>query len=310
MMDAILAGLSDGVIVVDGRGSVTVANPRALSIFGCDADIIGRKLSYLMPLGELADALTEGRAAVFETDRAGRIYLVRVQPLECGNNLAVLSDVTENREHTRRREEFFANASHELKTPLTAIIGFAEILAANAAPDQRELTEKITRQSARMRSLVEGMLELAKLEGGQPINPAPCELAAAIHEILSDLESAIHEREVLVKLTGTATVQAEAAHLYDLLKNIIENAVRYNKQGGKIRIKITRNTLTVRDTGIGISHQDQSKIFERFYRVEKSRTTGGSGLGLSIAKHVCHLYGWRLSLRSKPEVGTEVRVEF
>jgi two-component system phosphate regulon sensor histidine kinase PhoR len=231
--------------------------------------------------------------------------------------MVVMSDVTENRENAKRREEFFANASHELKTPLTAIKGFNELAAINNKDEGiNKYIGSITRETDRMLSLIGDMLKLSELENTQDINPAPVSIAKVVNEVRETLSTSITEKEINVELVGDGTVEAEPGHVYELVKNLLENAVRYNNQGGRISVTIENNKrnvwLFVFDDGIGISPEEQTRIFERFYRVEKSRSqrSGGTGLGLSIVKHICALYGWKLSLKSKLGVGTEITVVF
>jgi two-component system phosphate regulon sensor histidine kinase PhoR len=230
--------------------------------------------------------------------------------------IVVLSDVTESRENAKQREEFFANASHELKTPLTAIKGFNELTAINNKDENiNKYIDSITRETDRMLSLISDMLKLSELESQYDINPVSVALSKVANEVREVLSTSISEKNIIFEMTGEATVTAEQAHIYELLKNLVENAVRYSNQGSKVSVIIENKKtvqLTVSDNGIGIAPQEQTRIFERFYRVEKSRSqrSGGTGLGLSIVKHICALYDWKLSLKSKFGVGTEIIVLF
>jgi len=227
-------------------------------------------------------------------------------------------NVTESRENAKRREEFFANASHELKTPLTAIKGFNELTAINNKDENiSKYIDSITRETDRMLTLIGDMLKLSELESAQEINPVPVSLAAVVNEVSDTMSTAINEKSIIFETFGDdCMVTAEQGHIYELVKNLIENAVRYNNHGGRVLVVIESDKnlvrLTVADNGISIPHEEQARIFERFYRVEKSRSqrSGGTGLGLSIVKHICALYGWKVSLKSKPGVGTEITVLF
>jgi len=163
-----------------------------------------------------------------------------------------------------------------------------------------------------MLSLIGDMLRLSELENTRVLNPTQISLAKIVSEVQTAEEPLISEKGIVFEASGDAAVTAEAGHVYELAKNLIENAARYNTRGGKIIVRIEPARFVVTDNGIGISPEEQNRIFERFYRVEKSRSgkSGGTGLGLSIVKHVCALYGWKLSLKSKLGVGTEVSVEF
>jgi two-component system phosphate regulon sensor histidine kinase PhoR len=231
--------------------------------------------------------------------------------------MVVLSDVTESRENTKRREEFFANASHELKTPLTAIKGFNELTALNNKDESiGKYINSITRETDRMLSLISDMLKLSELENTQETNPVTVSLSKAAHEVSEVLSASINDKALTFEVDGDAMVSAEQDHIYEIMKNLIETAVRYNTQNGKVTVTVKHDIksvrLTISDNGIGIPPEEQTRIFERFYRVEKSRSqrNGGTGLGLSIVKHICALYDWTLSVKSKLGVGTEVTVAF
>jgi len=310
-LDYILNNISDGIFAVDEDKNITLINNSALNIFNVTPDILGKNIIYLSNENLLDNN-------IFEIILNGKIYLATVKRLpDTKLTMAVLSDVTENRENSKRREEFFANASHELKTPLTAIKGFNELTAINNKDENiKKYIDSITRETDRMLSLIGDMLKLSELENAQNINPVSVSLAKIVNEVREVLSTAINEKSILFEVVGDAVINAEQEHIYELVKNLIENSVRYNNQNGKVSVMVESDKKSVRlivsDNGIGISPEDQTRIFERFYRVEKSRSqrSGGTGLGLAIVKHICTLYGWKLSLKSKLGVGTEVTVIF
>ena len=321
-LDYILGNIGDGLIVLDPDKNITLINPSALSIFSAKPDVVGKNLSYLSFDKELTEAVNicadDAGAALFELSQNGRIYLAAVKRLpDTGLTMAAFSDVTENRENAKRREEFFANASHELKTPLAAIKGFNELTEINNKDEKiGKFVDGISRETDRMLTLIGDMLKLSELENTPGIDPAPVSLAQAVADVREALAPAISEKAIMFGFSGDAVVNAESGHVYELIKNLAENAVRYSERGGRVTVTAVGGkngaSLTVADDGIGISPEEQSRIFERFYRVEKSRSVrgGGTGLGLSIVKHICALYDWKLSLKSKPGVGTEVTVAF
>ncbi len=320
--DYILNNISDGIFLIDEHKDIVFINSSALEIFNAKENVTGKNLNYLSYDKTLCETIDEnvshGKKSRFEIVIHGRIYFTTVKRLpETSLTMTALSDVTENRENAKRREEFFANASHELKTPLTAIRGFSELCALNNKDETiGKYIESINRETDRMLSLVSDMLKLSELENMRELSPVPLSLAKTVNEIRGVLSTAITEKSITFETEGDALVKAEPGHIYELVKNLAENAVRYNNHNGKVFIKIESDEdstrLTVSDDGIGISSEDQTRLFERFYRVEKSRSVknGGTGLGLSIVKHICVLYGWKLSLQSKPGVGTSVRVVF
>ena len=318
----ILNNIGDGVFAVDENKNIAMINSAALGIFDAGPDIADKNVSYLFydkPLtAALDDCVSHEKSSLFEFAWGGKIYLATVKRLpQTKLAMVILSDITDSRENAKRREEFFANASHELKTPLTAIKGFNELTAINNKDANIvKYIDSITRETDRMLSLIGDMLKLSELENTRKLSPAPVSLAKAANEVRETLSSAIAEKSIALDIIGDGIADAEPGHVYELVKNLVENAVRYNNQGGRVSVTIEsdkRDTwLTVSDDGIGISPEEQTRIFERFYRVEKSRSgrSGGTGLGLSIVKHICDLYGWELSLKSKLGVGTEIKARF
>ncbi|MCL2392270.1 MAG: ATP-binding protein [Oscillospiraceae bacterium] len=318
----VLNNIGDGLFIIDENANIALVNGIALDIFDVTTHIINRKVTYLtndtVLKNSVEDCIAQAKSSLFELVLNGKIYLVTIKRLmDTGLTMVVLSDVTESRESAKRKEEFFSNASHELKTPLTAIKGFNELSVINNKDDSiNKYIEGISRESNRMMSLIDDMLKLSELENAETVNPVPVALAKTVSEVCEAMAFAITDKHIIFESKGDAIVAAEPRHIYELVKNLVENAVRYNDNGGKITVSIENNKntmyLTVSDNGIGISPAEQTRIFERFYRVEKSRSVknGGTGLGLSIVKHICSLYGWNLSLKSRLGVGTEVKINF
>jgi two-component system phosphate regulon sensor histidine kinase PhoR len=231
--------------------------------------------------------------------------------------LVLQNSFTENRENAKRREEFYENASHELKTPLTAIRGFNELTALNSKDESiRKYINGIARETDRLMLIISDMLKLSELESLKLAEVSPASLGNIISEVRETVSSALAQKSIVFETEGHGTIMADPKHIYELVKNLVENAIRYNNPKGKVTVTIENNDntvrLTVSDNGIGISTAEQKRIFERFYRVEKNRTTsgGGTGLGLAIVKQICALYDWKLSLKSELGVGTDVIVEF
>ena len=318
----ILNNISDGIFAVDKDRTISFINNAAIRAFDVTRDITGRDLNYLTYEKALVtavdDCISQDKTSLFEMTGGGKIHLVTVKRLpDTSLTMVMLSDITESRESAKLREDFFANASHELKTPLTAIKGFNELTEINNKDEKiNKYIDSITRETDRMLALIGDMLKLSELESTQAVKVESVSLLKVVHEVRDTLSSVIAEKSLTVDIVGDGTVQAEPEHIYELVKNLVENAVRYNNQEGRISVTIESEKnvtwLFVYDDGIGISPKEQDRIFERFYRVEKSRSqkNGGTGLGLSIVKHICALYGWKLSLKSKLGVGTEIKVMF
>ena len=318
----ILNNIGDGLFVVDEAAVISLVNSSALNIFNAAPDIKGKKLNYMISdkvlTDEIEDCINNSKNSLLELALNGKTYITTIKRLpDTKQTMVALVDITESRENSKRREDFFANASHELKTPLTAIKVFNDLTALNNKDSSiSKHINGIACESDRMMLLINNMLKLSELENTATIEPVSISLNKIVSEVLETVSAAFKEKSITFETKGDAIVASEPEHIYELVKNLIENAARYNNQGGKVFVTIKSHKkfarLTVSDNGIGISPEEQTRIFERFYRVEKSRSvkSGGTGLGLSIVKHICALYGWNLSLKSKFGVGTDVAVDF
>jgi two-component system phosphate regulon sensor histidine kinase PhoR len=321
-MSYILNNIGDGFLLVDEDANIAFVNDIVLDMFDVTPNIIGKKMNYLtndnVLTNSVEDCVTESSSGSLDFALNGRIYLVTIKRLmDTVLTMVVLSDVTESRESAKRNEEFFTNASHELRTPLTAIKGFNELAVIyNKDEKIKSYIDAVSSESNRMISLIDDMMKLSELDNAKALKPIPISLAKSVDEVRKTISFAIAEKSIIFESSGDALIFAEPKHVYDIIKNLVENAMRYNKHSGKVTVTIDNNEnfsrLTVSDNGIGMSPAEQTRIFERFYRVEKSRSikNGGTGLGLAIVKHICSLYGWELSLKSKLGVGTEVIIKF
>ena len=246
----------------------------------------------------LAGQDTEGLELSVTRDTT-RVLVARVAPVVAAGRGAVLvmHDITELRQADQVRRDFVANVSHELRTPLTAIKGYAEALLDDGEdPEAREkFLDIIHRHATRMERLVKDLLRLARLDAGQEtVELVPCDIEGLLRGIANDFESAAAQKQQTINLVvapEAQTLTTDAAKLHDIARNLIENAVNYTPDGGTIDVLAAvsngRFQLTVSDTGPGIPPADIGRVFERFYRVDKSRTRpGGTGLGLSIVKHL------------------------
>lgn len=320
-LDYILNNVSDAIVVCDEGATVRAINSAAKKIFGLQS-AEGKTIEAVTGSREFCAAVkrcvTEKKDGFAEVEIDSRYFLCTVKNTESGLTIAVLSDVTDSKTSEKTRLEFFANASHELKTPLTAIKGFNELIGMNAKGEIKEYSEKIEKETQRMLSLINDMLNLNKLENSSvnAENLTPVSVGDAMGEAASELSVLAKSKNVTINVSGDAKLKIEKEHLYELVKNLIENAVRYNVEGGSVDASVKRENgktvVSVSDTGIGIDAESRSRIFERFYRVDKSRSraTGGTGLGLAIVKHVCELYGARIDLSSRLGVGTVITVTF
>ncbi len=317
-LDYILGNISDGIIVIDEHGTVGVMNKVARGVFGGDG-FIGRNYSVLSAdeglMNAISSAIGNKTASEYEFENDGRIYLTSVNSLENGYTVIVMSDITEMRNGEKMRGEFFANASHELKTPLTAIRGFNDLIAMKTSDEEiKGFTAKTDKELTRILALISDMLDLSKLEANKVPVKEKLDLRAVAEEVESSLAGLAEKKKVTVTVDGQGFVEMEKEHAVELVKNLVENGIRYNNEGGFVKVKISREAgkvrLSVEDNGIGIEDECQPRIFERFYRVNKSRSreTGGTGLGLAIVKHICALYKADIDLKSKYGAGTTITV--
>ncbi len=305
-MEAILASMIEGVLVVDEQGRLQLVNEAARRLLKLERESLNR--SYVEAIRHpgivdhigraLAGDETEGLELSVTRDTT-RTLVARVTPVVAAGRGAVLvlHDITDLRKADLVRRDFVANVSHELRTPLTAIKGYAEALLDDA--DDAEAREKfldiIHRHASRMERLVKDLLRLARLDAGQEgVELVPCDVEGLLKGIINDFEPIAAQKQQSIDTRvapEAATLMTDAAKLHDIARNLIENAVNYTPDGGAIDVSAGvangRFQLTVSDTGHGIAPDDLARVFERFYRVDKSRTRpGGTGLGLSIVKHL------------------------
>jgi two-component system phosphate regulon sensor histidine kinase PhoR len=323
-MAAILSGMVEGVLVVDGEGRLRLVNDAARRMLNLESDLIGRHYveAVRQPgvVRQLGAALRGEQGAPIEVPlgatEASRIFRAQATPATAsGGAVLVLHDISDLRRIDRVRRDFVANVSHELRTPLTAVRGYVEALLEDSGElDQRKkFLEVIDRHTARMERLVRDLLRLARLDALQEtVELRPIEPASLFHSVSSDLSERIDRKRIQVDVRVEAaaqTIEADTTKVHDVLRNLMENAVNYAPDGGRIelgaRLDGERVLLTVADNGPGVPDTDLERVFERFYRVDKSRTQdpGGTGLGLSIVRHLVELHGGRVKADNRKEGG-------
>jgi two-component system phosphate regulon sensor histidine kinase PhoR len=320
---AVLDGMVEGVLVVGPANEIVLANDRVADFWGARAPLIGRSVLEALRDADLDDLLRKAARSdepvarnlevVRPTHRTLRVQAARYPqaPRPRLGSVAVLHDVTELAHLEAMRREFVANASHELRTPLAAIRGFTETLL-SAAPvsdeHRRSYLEVIDRNARRLGNLVDDLLELSRIEsGGAVLELQPVDVAAVAAGLLRDLEPRLREKNVdaAVEAAGPALAWADPLAVWQILQNLLDNAIKYSETGGRIRVAADADPRRVRvrvsDTGAGIPERDLGRIFERFYRVDKarSRALGGTGLGLSIVKHLVQSQGGEITVESE-----------
>lgn len=324
----ILESLQDGVILYDNDLSVISINRAGLKLLGASDESGASTVPELARKPEIISgaekAANEDRTVTIESTVDGRILLVQVFPVSKSGidamhgGLMVIRDVTDKRMSEQLKADFFANAGHELKTPLTAISGFAELLENGLVPKDKKdyYIGKILTEAKRMSTIISDILEISSLENKTTAEEVTdCKLSEICTAVKECLEPAASARNVTIELSGDSfTVHAAYKHIYELVENIVSNAIKYNKDGGRVEITLHDvgeiGCIYVRDNGIGIPKESLNRVFERFYRVDKGRSTkeGSTGLGLSIVKHIVNCYGGTVTLDSELGKGTLVCV--
>ena len=324
--DQITGSMNEGLVLLDEAGAILSINPAARRLLDADGDCVGQDFLTVDRDVTMSDALRQAAEqghSEFRGERNGREYQFDVTRIQTEGRTAgtvlLVFDVTERAFAERNRREFTANVSHELKTPLQGIIGSAELLE-NGMVKQEDVPRfvgHIRAEAQRLVTLIGDIIRLSQLDEGEPMPTEPVELLAVAREVAENLRSAAETRNVTVEVTGTpATVSGVRRLLYEIVLNLCDNAIKYNTEGGRVEVEVAQDggtaAVTVRDTGIGIPPEHHSRVFERFYRVDKShsKASGGTGLGLSIVKHAVQYHHGVIQLKSEVGKGTEIRVTF
>ena len=324
--EQITGSMSEGLVLLDEAGVILSINPAARRLLDAAENCVGQDLLTVDRDVALSDALRQAAEqghSEFRGQRNGREYQFDVTRIQSEGRTAgtvlLVFDVTERAFAERNRREFTANVSHELKTPLQGIIGSAELLE-NGLVKQEDVPRfigHIRSEAQRLVTLIGDIIRLSQLDEGEPMPAAPVELLALAREAAESLQSAAAARNVTVTVEGEPVELTGVRRLlYEIVFNLCDNAIKYNTDGGRVQVTVTKENetaaVTVRDTGIGIPPDQQDRVFERFYRVDKShsKASGGTGLGLSIVKHAVQYHHGAIHLQSEVGKGTEIRVTF
>ena len=325
--DAVTASMNEGLVLLNPHGTVLSINSAALRILGVEKDCVGQDILTLnrsLALQELLRCAISGQHGERVLALEGRDYQMDSNPVyyegAVSGAVLLIFDVTEKKNAEQMRREFTANVSHELRTPLQTISGCAELLCGGLVKteDTDHFHQQIYAESQRMIRLVEDIINLSRLdEVAQDMECRDVDLYSLAREAVDALEGAAERAKVTLTLIGeSAPLRGIPQLLSGILTNLCDNAVKYNRPGGSVDVTVTNTAdavnLTVKDTGIGIPPEHQSRIFERFYRVDKSRSkeVGGTGLGLSIVKHAAMVHGAKINLESALGVGTTITIQF
>ena len=325
--ETIAENMSEGLLLTDTKGHILTHNSSIRRFFGVTDDINGQNILTLNRsevFREVFDNIKEGRHYENTVALGGRCCEVTANPVFDENNppcgaVILVIDVTEKEKREKLRREFTANVSHELKTPLTSILGISDMLKNGiVAPDDiKSFGADINKEARRLLNLVNDIIKLSELDEGAVGETETVDLLKTAKEAANSLAKTAEQRGIALSVEGeTAEIRAEESLVFEMIYNLCDNAVKYNKEKGSVTVTVGNNNgasfVSVKDTGIGIAPEYTERVFERFYRVDKSRSkhVGGTGLGLSIVKHIAASFGGTITLQSTLGEGTEITVTF
>ena len=320
----ITGSMREGLVLLDEKERVLSINPAACRLFDADERCVGQDFLTLDRSHDIrlaiADAMAQGHGEA-RAERGGRVWQFDVSRILSGTAAvgAVLLafDITERETAEQNRREFTANVSHELKTPLQGIIGSAELLENGMVQpdDVPRFVGHIRKEAQRLVTLIGDIIRLSQLDEGDEMPRETVDLLTLSQEAADDLTSAAEQKNVTISVTGESTcVSGVRRLLYEVIYNLCDNGVKYNVEGGSVSVRVGtedgRAVVSVADTGIGIAPEHRERIFERFYRVDKShsKASGGTGLGLSIVKHAVQYHHGTVELQSEEGKGTTIRI--
>lgn len=320
----ITSSMKEGLVLIDKNENILSINPAAMKIFSAETGCVGKSFLTLDRSRELNSAIKsafENGHSEMRREKDGFVYQLDISHIELNNSASgaviLAFDITEKESAEQARREFTANVSHELKTPLQGIIGSAELIENGMvkAEDMPRFVGHIRTEAQRLVNLVNDIIRLSQLDEGSAMQKEDFDLLSVANEAARDLENTAAEKGVSLSVSGESVfVNGIKRLLYEVIYNLGENAVKYNVENGSVFISVAKSgenaVITVKDSGIGIAPEHQSRIFERFYRVDKShsKSSGGTGLGLSIVKHAVMLHGGQIELESEPGCGTTIKV--
>ena len=323
--NVITGGLKEGLVLLNDAGNVVSINPAARRFFQVGNDCVGKDFLTLDRNPELSRAIREAEQSgksELQLSRDGHEYQFNISRVESGEEargVAILIfDVTDRLLAEQSRREFTANVSHELKTPLQTIMGSAELLENDMVKpeDRPRFIAHIRSEAARLVTLINDIIRLSQLDENTELPWEMVDLGQAAQAEAETLAQAAEEKHVRLTVCGSARLYAVSQLVHEILYNLCDNAIKYNVSGGSVDVRISETdwavTVSVADTGVGIPPDHQQRIFERFYRVDKShsKASGGTGLGLSIVKHAVQYLGGVIRVESTPGAGSTFTVTF
>lgn len=324
--EQITSNMKEALVLLDSMGRIVSINPAAKILFDIGSSCIGEDFLTIDRKQNMRIALSEANAqghADFRTKKNGREYQFDLSRIDSDSNnhgMVILAfDITEQVNAEKHRQEFTANVSHELKTPLQSIIGSAELMENGIVKDKDipRFIGHIRKEASRLVFLIDDIIRLSQLDEGTEMTREDVSLRVLSEEVCETLADAAKLKDVSLEVTGDdGIINGVRRLLYEVVYNLCDNAIKYNNPGGHIKISIAEQQevvqISVSDNGIGIAPEHQDKIFERFYRVDKSHSkqSGGTGLGLSIVKHAVQYHNGKITVNSEPNKGTTFSILF
>lgn len=324
--EQIISSMNEGLILLDEHGMILSMNAAAKKIFAVKKDVNGSDFLLVDRTSKMSKAIwsaLEGKHSEYTEERNGNEYQFTINPIKSDGKILgaviLVFDITDRAFAARNRQEFTANVTHELKTPLQSIIGSAELLENGLVKpeDTERFIGNIRKEASRLVNLINDIIRLSQLDENHEPAIETVDLMEVAREVVEVLAPSAAKRNIEVYLKGEpCTIYGVRRYIYEIIYNLFDNAIRYNKDGGKVTITTGKDSgqaaVSVSDTGIGIAPEHQNRIFERFYRVDKShsKATGGTGLGLSIVKHAVQYHSGKITLDSELGKGTTIKIVF
>ena len=324
--DQITGNMKEALVLLDNTYRILSINPAAKTLFGADFVCIGEDFLAIDRKQNMRQAIEKANSeghADFRSEKNGKCYQFDLSRIDSdGKNCGIVIlafDITHQTNAEKHRQEFTANVSHELKTPLQSIIGSAELMENGIVKDEDipRFVGRIRKEASRLVTLIDDIIRLSQLDEGHDMPREDVSLLVLAEEVCDTLSDAARIKDVSVEVTGdNGVINGVRRLLYEIIYNLCDNAIKYNRSGGSVKVDVIQNTdkviLKVQDTGIGIPPEHHDKIFERFYRVDKSHSkqSGGTGLGLSIVKHAVQYHHGKITVDSEQGKGTAISVIF
>ena len=323
-LESVISNMSEALVILNRSNRILSMNSSAMELFDADISSVGEsffKVDHSLVMQELIDASQNGKHVQKECEYNGRTYTISASPVKSGGIVIIAWDISDKADTEKMRREFTANVSHELKTPLQTIMGSSELIKEGmvAGDETKAFASKIYDEAKRLVSLIDDIIRLSQLDedSEREIKKEDVELDDVALEVSKLLADKAKKLDVRINTNiKPAKIYGAKSLVYEIIYNLTDNAIKYNKKGGSVLLEIGDENnspyIKVSDTGIGIPKEDKARIFERFYRVDKSRSkeTGGTGLGLSIVKHAAMLMDAGIDVSSRLGEGTVITISF